>query len=125
MKNSGFAGAATSFAMATAVLVACGAQLSPVIEASSFDQTCTKDTDCVAVLEGDLSCCGGDCGAIRKTANAEYEADLTAITNSFDCSGVECPDLDCSFFPVTCTKGKCAVARCAQDGEDACNLKQP
>jgi hypothetical protein len=108
-----------------AILVACNAELDNPIEASSFDQSCSEDSDCVAVLEGTLGCCGGDCGAINKVANAQYEADLTAITQSFDCADVSCPDTDCSFFPVTCVKGKCAVARCARNGEDACNLKQP
>jgi hypothetical protein len=58
-----------------------------LIQASNYDQSCTTDTDCVAVAEGNFCYPGaGNCpnAAISKSANAQYQAD-TAKTRAASC----------------------------------------
>jgi len=113
-----------SVALTLCILVACGGGAqNPTINAASYDQSCSKASDCVAVLTGPLVCCGGDCGVISKTADAQYTSDLAAAKQSLTCGDFSCPDTACSNFPAVCTGGKCALPKCAQGGTDAC--KQP
>jgi hypothetical protein len=109
-----------SVLLAFGLLVACGSATNDTIHVTSYDQSCTKDTDCVAVLTGTIGCCGGDCGAINKTAQAQYQAALASVTASVQCGDFSCPATDCSFFPAVCNAGKCALPKCAQGGADIC-----
>lgn len=74
------------------------------IEASSYDQSCTLDSDCVAVFSG--SFCGAhECACensvINVTAEARYEADL---------QNDHAPECPCpSPPPVSCNAGTCGL----------------
>jgi hypothetical protein len=75
------------------------------IKASDYDQSCTQDSDCVGVFEGDL--CRSGCvncanAAIRASAQDQYHQDLT---NKDPGSGGVCP---CPLGPgVGCVNGFC------------------
>ncbi len=77
------------------------------IRAADYDQSCSVDSDCVGVHEGDL-CDANQCtnctnAAIRSSAEAKYQADFAAkVATSVVCP---CP----SGPPVTCAKGVCGV----------------
>jgi hypothetical protein len=65
-----------------------------LIQASNYDQSCTMDSDCVAVSEGNF-CYGANCpsAAINVGAQAHYNADV-AMTNAAICGGAtSCPGL--------------------------------
>jgi hypothetical protein len=58
----------------------CGDPDAQVIQASNYDQSCTTDSDCVAVGEGSFCYPGaGRCpsAAIRKSALSQYQADVS------------------------------------------------
>ena len=100
-----------------------------LIQASSYDQSCTTDRDCVAVAEGNFCYPGaGDCAnaAINMSAYAQYQADVskTRAASCFAPSG-------CGFeFGPCCVGGKCQMgSQCpgavptdagADTGADAC-----
>jgi hypothetical protein len=74
------------------------------IEATSYNQSCTGASDCVAVYSGAL--CGSSCAcansAINVGAQAQYNTDLSASTYP------RCP---CPSPPqVACTSGTCGLA---------------
>jgi len=53
----------------------CGSAPNHAIQPSSLDRACVRDSDCVAVYEGPLSCCGlGECAnaAINVANLARY-----------------------------------------------------
>ena len=53
----------------------------PLIEASNYDQSCTTDSDCIAIAEGDVCTpCGIGCtnAAINVAAHARYKADVAS-----------------------------------------------
>lgn len=79
------------------------------IMASSYDQSCQKDSDCVAIEEGDFCQPGANNGctnaAINTSALAQYQADL-AKTTAGVCYGLSgCP----AEFGPCCQSGVCAV----------------
>jgi hypothetical protein len=90
----------------------------PAVNASSFDQTCTVDSDCVAVWEGTgPSCCGCPSGAINKKDVPSYQQ-ATSGWSTPDCSGLGCAG--CSTpAPVQCTAGKCAACQSMCPPKDA------
>jgi hypothetical protein len=86
---------------------------STTLEASSYDTSCQQDSDCTPVYFGSEPCsCGQLNGAINKSDQAKYDADLTTATQNADCSPMSCP----AGTPVTavCSKGTCALT--AGDG---------
>ncbi len=93
-----------SAALVAALLSAhCNTNRSCTINASSYNTSCTKDSDCVAVFSG--SFCGHTCAcenaAINVSAQAQYEADLSSE------GPPECP---CPASPaVACDRGACAL----------------
>ncbi len=110
-----------------------------LIQASSYDQSCKTDTDCVWVAEGDFCRPGaGNCpnAAISKSANAQYQADV-AKTRAASCyapgncgaeSGPCCiagqcqVGSQCPFTPVVACKlgAACSNARLCTGGVAGC-----
>ena len=84
-----------------------------LIEASSYDQSCTTDKDCVAVAEGNFCSPGaGNCGnaAISMNAYAQYQADV-AKTRAASCFA---PGNCGSASGPCCSAGKCLLgSQCA------------
>ena len=92
------AGAGTAEAAATP----CG-----TIRAADYDQSCSVDSDCVGVHEGDLcnttTCTNCTNAAIRTSAEATYQAHFGAkVASPIVCP---CP----SGPPITCANGVCRV----------------
>jgi hypothetical protein len=50
------------------------------VSASSFDQSCTQDTDCIPVYQGDVcgNFCAGDNASINVSAETAYQAAVNA-----------------------------------------------
>jgi hypothetical protein len=80
-----------------------------LIEASNYDQTCTADSDCVAVGEGNFCYAGSlncqNSAAINKSAYAQYEADI-AKTRGASCFA---PDNCTLQFGPCCQSGTCQM----------------
>jgi hypothetical protein len=80
-----------------------------IIMASSYDQSCQKDSDCVAIEEGDFCQPGANNGctnaAINRTALTQYQADL-AKTTAGVCYGLTGCPLESG---PCCQSGVCAV----------------
>ena len=112
----------TARAIAAALLTAAGCNTThdvtactdanvQLIVASSYGQTCSVDTDCVAVAEGNacypcvVICRTG--GAINRTALSSYESDISKTIGAGEASGTAtrcgCP---AGFFPC-CRGGIC------------------
>ena len=88
----------------------CSDPAGQIIMASSYDQSCQKDSDCVAGLEGNFCQAGayGNCtnATINKSALAQYQADV-AKTMAGVCYGV----YGCtSEIPPCCDNGVCTVS---------------
>jgi hypothetical protein len=82
------------------------------IKASSYDQTCVTDTDCVAITSGD-SCnvCGFKCtnAAINVGAQAKYSMDIDYTTGSLTSQRMACTG-DCTLqFGPCCIGGTCQL----------------
>jgi hypothetical protein len=98
----------------------CGDASAQTITATSYDQTCQKDSDCVAIEEGNFCLPGANNGctnaAINKGALAQYRADL-AKTQGGVCYGVTgCPEEGAP----CCASGKCtADPQCKTTSGDA------
>lgn len=80
-----------------------------IIMASSYNQSCQEDSDCVAIEEGDFCQPGANDGcanaAINRTALAQYQKDL-AKTTAGVCYGLAgCP----AEFGPCCQNGVCTV----------------
>jgi hypothetical protein len=93
-------------------LIACTDADVQLIEASNYDQSCTTDSDCVAVREGNF-CFPPICpsAAINVSAEARYNEDV-AMTNAAICGGIaSCP----SFAGTFCCAGSCRLSPCAAD----------
>ncbi len=87
---------------------ACTTGETRIIQASSFDQSCKVDSDCVAVGEGDVCYpCIVACSnaAINVSAKGQYDSVVsnTAPTNNGDTTNCNCP---ASFNPC-CRDGIC------------------
>ena len=98
------------YGVSVAYAVACtDANMQP-IQASSYDRSCQKDDDCVAVAEGNFCDPGATVcpfsGAINKNAYAQYQADV-AKTNAAICGAVSSCGL---------TLGPCCQAGTCQTG---------
>jgi hypothetical protein len=95
-------------ALAGALAFACVGKSGPAecnISASSFDQSCTTDSDCVGVSDGNLceaSCTDCTSAAIHTSAQAAYQSALAKL--SF--SPRVCP---CPLVPVYCDHGVCGL----------------
>jgi hypothetical protein len=89
--------------------LSCGAQ-NHEIRPSDSDRACVRDSDCVAVYEGPLSCCGtGECAnaAINAANLARYMQVLDQRTPTCD-PAPSCPRISCSASSfVRCTDGLC------------------
>jgi hypothetical protein len=77
------------------------------IQASDYDQSCSKDSDCIGITVGDF--CDAICidctnAAVNVSAKAQYAADLTS-KNAGAALVCPCP----SGPPVTCKAGMCSV----------------
>jgi hypothetical protein len=86
-----------------------------IILASNYDQSCTTDTDCVSVAEGNFCYPGAtNCpsAAISTSANAQYQADV-AKTRAASC-----------YAPGNCGEesGPCCVGGKCQVGNECGNL---
>jgi hypothetical protein len=95
------------YGVSVAYALACtDANMQP-IQASSYDQSCQKDDDCVAMAEGNFCDPGATVcpfsGAINKSAYAQYQADV-AKTNAAICGAVSSCGL--SLGPC-CQSGTC------------------
>ncbi len=90
-------------------LVVSACRLDTTIEAKDYTQSCSANTDCVLVVQGDAcSQCGGcQTGAINVSAKPTFDRDLTTLKNS-------CPPR--LFEPPVA----CAAAACLQP-EAFCN----
>jgi len=90
-----------SLLLIAACLVVSACRLDTTIDAKDYSQTCSANTDCVLVVEGDAcSPCGGcQTGAIAVGAKASFDRDLATLKNS-------CPS---RLFqpPVACTAAAC------------------
>jgi hypothetical protein len=78
-----------------------------LIQASSYDQSCTADRDCVWVLQGN-ACHPLDCrdpGAINMGSYAQYQSDLSK-TRAASCVA---PQGDCPQFGTCCRSGSCRM----------------
>lgn len=88
------------------------------ITASDYDQSCSSDSDCVGVPEGDLcdpdlciDCVGG---AINVSAQSQYQADLQSKNSG---APMVC---SCPMGPrVACNSGTCGVGGCVDAGGNA------
>lgn len=72
-----------------------------VVDVAEYDQSCTEDSDCVAVKDGDI-CCGCPNAAINKSDLDRYNDDLG--TCSAQC------DIGCVGDPIpVCVDKKCGL----------------
>jgi hypothetical protein len=99
-------------------LIACNdADVQP-IQASSYDQACTADSDCVAVAEGNFCYPGANncpSAAINVGAKAQYDTDV-AMTNAAICGGTtNCPN----FTSPCCRGGSCSLGAACLSGADS------
>lgn len=83
----------------------CGA-----IHAADYDQSCSVDSDCIQVAEGDLcdlrlctNCAGG---SIRQSAQAQYDGDFAKKLPISDGNSCPCPPAP----PAVCTNGVCGLS---------------
>jgi hypothetical protein len=89
------------------VLAACEGRREE-IRAEDYDQTCSKDEDCMTVLAGNACKCSCDMAAINDRDVGDYTRDLADIK-------AECVDelAKCAKCPemkgAVCASGKCAV----------------
>jgi len=114
--------------------VACDDPQVQTIQASSYDQSCSVDTDCVAISEGNFCIPGAmNCtnAAINQSSKTQYLSDV-ANTNAAFCSApANCAEpmvCDGNIGPW-CVNGKCTVSECppvvvdaqapGDDGHDA------
>jgi len=104
-----------------APLIACGDADVQLIEASSYDQSCTMDSDCVAVPEGNFCYPGANncpSAAINNGALARYKADI-ATTNAAVCGAASACG---SFTGPCCRGGSCSLGVACASAADAGDL---
>jgi hypothetical protein len=110
-----FNGFAAGSLIVLATVAACGVES---VLAKDYDQSCTKDADCVLVaeLKADGTSCTLTCPrtAINENDQETYETELEEERRA--CTDIAEPD--CVPFTAICTAGKCA-SRSAMDGFDA------
>lgn len=72
-----------------------------IVDVTEYDQSCTKDADCVVVKDGDI-CCGCPDAAINVSELERYQDDLGTCD-------AQC-DIGCVGDPIAvCSAGKCGV----------------
>lgn len=90
--------------LAWLVVAACS---STSIDIADYDQTCSVDTECIAVPVGDPCACACDAGAVNGTAAQRYVADWKQA-GTLCTEGVLCGA--CPALPIaSCKAGRCAV----------------
>jgi hypothetical protein len=77
-----------------------------LIQASNYDQTCSVDTDCVAIAVGNacypcIVLCGTG-GAINRNALSSYQSDISKTIGAGETSGVQC---GCPGGGLPCCRG--------------------
>ncbi len=87
-----------------------------LIEASNYDQTCTADSDCVAVGEGNFCYAGSlncqNSAAINKRSYAQYQADVAKTRGA----GCYAPGSCGEVFGPCCQSGACQMgSQCPSD----------
>jgi len=77
------------------------------ISASNYNQTCSADSDCVAIAVGDPCrlCCAN--AAINKADQAKYNADVAE--DRAECRPVIPCTIACLMNHAACTNNKCTV----------------
>jgi hypothetical protein len=109
----------------------CGDAGVRLIRASDYDQTCARDSDCVAISEGNACnplSCAWTCarGAVNRHALARYQADVVSLhaeagaggaldctnpSNAASCGALESQVCHCPNEVAAC----CRSGRCAAD----------
>jgi hypothetical protein len=110
----------------SATEVACADPLVQMIQASNYDQSCSVDTDCVAVAEGNFCVPGANnclTAAVNKSAKSQYLSDVANTNAAFCTAPVSCPSLvtcGTSTGPW-CVNGTCEMNACPPNdaGADA------
>ena len=80
---------------------ACGGK--SCLPASDYDQSCTQDSDCVGIAEGQLceqGCIGCANAAINVRDQAKYQSAVSGFSGTCSCPGV----------PIACNAGTCGLA---------------
>jgi len=96
----------------------------PTIRVADYDQSCTADSDCVEVGEGnacDLGCgfsCGGH--AINRCALARYEADVAAARRRADLDAAFTVDPSSGYPNCNCPEDSFVCCRAGQCVDDRC-----
>ena len=89
------------------------------IEASSYDQSCTTDTDCVAISAQDsCSLCAFNCNnaTINVSAMTRYESDIDYTTANFSSHGLACLTACIQEGAPCCVGGTCQLgSQCVGD----------
>jgi hypothetical protein len=109
---------ALSIFLVLAAVGGCGASATHSVTASDFQQSCSVDSDCVAVYEGTLGCCGPGCpnAAINQTSHAAYDSTVSSRTPT--CSPADpCVGLTAVICRAgaVCANGTCAFQQPAAD----------
>jgi hypothetical protein len=91
-----------------------------LIQASNYDQTCSADTDCVAIAVGDacypcIVICGTG-GAINRSALSSYQSDISKTIGAGETSSVQC---GCPAGGIPCCRGGTCQAFCQNPIADA------
>lgn len=86
------------------------------ISASLYDQSCTQDSDCTAVTEGDAcALCGGGCpnAAVNSKAAGQFNADKRAIScvRLGPQPAIACDAAACVQPTVACVANKCQLGQ--------------
>ncbi len=79
---------------------ACGSK--SCLPASDYDQSCTQDSDCVGITEGDL-CTEGCIGCVNAAINVRDQAKYQSAVSGFSGS-CSCPSV-----PIGCNAGTCGI----------------
>lgn len=81
---------------------------------AAYDDTCTDDIECVAVVFGDVCECGDHCAAIARSEREQYDADVNELTGCGFSVAPSCPNGDnpfavCAARDAACNEGRCVV----------------
>jgi hypothetical protein len=106
-RRDAFTGAAIAFAIG--ILASCGGGGGTIV-ASSFDQSCSKASDCVGVFQGTPACCDIECPnvAINIKDRSRYEVALSADAPT-NCPPTACVAMSCLPTSVACVAGQCSI----------------
>jgi hypothetical protein len=112
-----------------AAIGSCHSEANHSIKASEFQQTCTVASDCVAVYEGPLSCCGGNScpnAAVNRVGYTAYESARESRIPTCN-PQPPCPATDVACIAgATCSNGTCVVAPFGtDDAGDPCPFGCP